>query len=108
VVVGSLGLAVGFILVTLNQPYLLGKWIGHKDAIVSSDPAGHKVNVAASQAGGKPQNAIRIQEGRELLSGLGYAVLIFEGLRALRRSTASEREAIAATTTSAHPVATVR
>jgi hypothetical protein len=103
VIVGSMGLAVGFIVVTLNQPYLIGKWIGHKDAIVSEDPHGRKVNHPDPQSDGRPQNPIRIQEGRELLSGLGYAVLIFEALRALRRATASERDAALAAP-STHPV----
>ena len=109
VIVGSVGLAVGFIVVTLNQPYLIGKWIGHKDAVVTEDPHGRKVNHPDPNSDGRPQNPIRIQEGRELLSGLGYAVLIFEALRALRLATSSEREAaLAAATPSPHAVPTAR
>ena len=57
-IVPSLGLAVGFILVTLNQPYLIGRLGG--------------------------RTSVRIQEGREMLSALGYCLLVFEGLRAQR------------------------
>lgn len=59
--VASLGLAVGFILVTLNQPYLIGRLVG------------------------RSSNSIRIQEGRELLSALGYLLLVLEALRAMHR-----------------------
>ena len=92
VIVGSLGLAVGFILVTLNQPYLLGKWIGHKDAVVSAGTAAQRANAASTRPAARAQNPIRIQEGRELLSGLGYAVLVLEGLRVLRRASVAGRE----------------
>ena len=60
IIVPSLGLAVGFILVTLNQPYLIGRVMG--------------------------RTPVRIQEGRELLSALGYCLVLWEGLRAVRRA----------------------
>ena len=63
--VGSLGLAVGFILVTLNQPYVV-------DRLKSGDS--------------KTRNWVRVQEGREMLSALGYCLLVFEALRARRRA----------------------
>jgi hypothetical protein len=67
IVVPSLGLAVGFILVTLNQPYLIGRVLG--------------------------RTPVRIQEGRELLSALGYCLVAWEGLRALRRAPTAESAA---------------
>src|SRR5688572_5562072 len=51
IIVGSLGLAVGFFLVTLNQPYLLGKWIGHKDSMAVIDPAAQKARAAGNRTG---------------------------------------------------------
>jgi hypothetical protein len=78
-IVPSLGLAVGFILVTLNQPYLIGRLVG--------------------------RTSVRIQEGREMLSALGYCLLVFEALRPTRvattrdamRSVAPESEPLPAT-----------
>lgn len=67
--VASLGLAVGFILVTLNQPYLIGRLIGGAT------------------------KTVRIQEGRELLSALGYVLLVLEALRA-RRVSGAENSAV--------------
>jgi hypothetical protein len=70
-IIPSLGLAVGFILVTLNQPYLIGRLVG------------------------STANKVRIQEGRELLSALGLSLMVFEALRAQRRA-AAERNVVAA------------
>ena len=67
--VASLGLAVAFILVTLNQPYLIGRVIG------------------------RSSNTVRIQEGREFLSALGYLLLVVEALRARRRVAAPAGDA---------------
>jgi hypothetical protein len=72
IIVPSLGLAVGFILVTLNQPYLIGRLIGRTD------------------------NTIRIQEGRELLSALGFCLLVREALQAERRTAPARRGVLAA------------
>ena len=74
--VGSLGLAVGFILVTLNQPYVVGRLIGSTN------------------------NRVRIQEGRELLSALGYCLLVFEALRARRRAADAGERNVPATASS--------
>jgi hypothetical protein len=70
--VGSLGLAVGLILVTLNQPYVIDR-LKERDV--------------------KTRNWVRVQEGREMLSALGYCLLVFESLRKERRTAgAAERE----------------
>ena len=63
-VVPSLGLAVGFILATLNQDFVIYRLMG------------------------KP--SLRIQEGRELLSALGYFLMILEAYRASRRAAAED------------------
>ena len=68
ILVPSLGLAVGFILVTLNQPYLIGRLLG--------------------------RTSLRIQEGRELLSALGYCLVVWEGFRATRRAPSESAAAL--------------
>lgn len=67
-IVPSLGLALGFILVTLNQPYLIGRIVG--------------------------KAPVRIQEGRELLSALGYCLVVWEGFRGLRKVPAESAAAL--------------
>jgi hypothetical protein len=74
-IVPSLGLAVGFILVTLNQPYLIGRLVGATG------------------------NRVRIQEGRELLSALGFGLTVLEALLAQRRVAAANSD-VAATSAS--------
>jgi hypothetical protein len=59
--VGSLGLAVGFIIVTVNHPFVIDRLKA------------------------EPRNWVRVAEGREMLSALGYSLLVFESLRKQRR-----------------------
>ena len=59
--VGSLGLAVGFILVTINMPFVIDRLKA------------------------EPRNWVRVAEGREMLSALGYALLVLEALGKQRR-----------------------
>ena len=74
VIVGSLGLAVGFILVTLNQPYVIDPLLGLREYKMR-DRSGDKSKPLAEDF--RPgDNPIRVQEGREMLSGLGYMLLM--------------------------------
>jgi hypothetical protein len=79
VIVPSLGLAVAFILVTLNQPSLTDRFMGRSEQK-------SRVTKPAIRAVPAGENPIRVAEGRELLSALGYCLVVWEGLRALRKA----------------------
>ena len=81
-VVPSLGLAVGFILFSLNQPYFVDPLVGRDEASRrrQQDRGSQELRV----------NPVRIQEGRELLSALGFCLLLGEAFRARRVAPGSE------------------
>jgi hypothetical protein len=76
IVVPSLGLAVGFLLFSLNQPYFVDPLVGRNEASRrrQQDRGSQELRV----------NPVRIQEGRELLSALGFCLLLGEAFRARR------------------------
>jgi hypothetical protein len=106
VIVGSLGLAVGFILVTLNQPYVIDPLLGRAEHKMR-DRSGDKSKPLAEDF--RPgDNPIRVQEGREMLSGLGYMLLMLEALRARRRMAGVDEEVDASTAPAASPLSATR
>ena len=75
-VIPSLGLAVGFLLFSLNQPYFVDPLVGRNEASRRRQQDSRAQKLAV--------NPVRIPEGRELLSALGFCLLLGEAFRARR------------------------